>query len=419
MTFGYFIAIVALLLNISPNYVHLTTEADLYGSICRLKDGTFGVCKAHSQCKWAWEGYKDGKISYADIVRCTFVGTTEIICCGDERPRENDFTSPSTVSINRNDEDMIYFFSPNNDNNEINHNDSGGTDSSIFTTSPRTRIEGKLRKCEEACQRFMEKYQTLTFQILGGEETSPGDFPHMAALGYPSEEVGDDAYLWNCGGTLISEEYVLTAAHCVSNPTARPTIIRLGKVTLRSNDDTVTAQDIGISKIIIHPLYKSSRNYHDIALIKLAHPAEMNDNVKPACLSTAPGDAPEDTYLIVTGWGSTSVERREKSGVLLKTNLTSVPLDKCNRTFTDLPPTRHLPNGLNEGQLCAFDVARKKDACEGDSGGPLQTIGESGFATIIGVTSFGISCASSTPGVYARVSYYLDFIETNVWPDSR
>uniref|UniRef100_A0A1B0DDB0 Uncharacterized protein n=1 Tax=Phlebotomus papatasi TaxID=29031 RepID=A0A1B0DDB0_PHLPP len=375
MTFGHFIAIVALWLIIALNCVHFTTEADLYeGSICRLKDGTLGVCKAHLQCIWAREGFKNGKMSYSDIVRCTFVGNSEIICCGDDKPTEDDFTPPSTVNINRNDVDMIYFVSPGN---EINLPDFGVATNQQISTTPGSRIESKPRKCEEACLKFMEKYQTLTYHILGGVETSLGEFPHMAALGYPSEEVGSDDFQWNCGGSLIAENYVLTAAHCVANPASRPTIVRLGKVTLKTNDDTATPQDIPISQIISHPSYKRSRNYHDIALIRLARPAEMNENVKPACLNTDNEDVGDDVSLIVTGWGSTSVERRERSGVLLKTNLTS-----------------------------------------GDSGGPLQTVAENGFATIIGVTSFGISCASSTPGVYARVSYYLDFIESNVWPDS-
>ncbi|GAB0096356.1 serine protease persephone-like [Sergentomyia squamirostris] len=420
MTFSHFIAIIGLLLIVLLNSVHLTTENDLYeGSVCRLKDGTLGRCKDHPKCKWAWDGYRSGQLTYSDIVRCTFIGTKEIICCADERPTEEDVTPPSTVNFNRNDVDMIYFVSSSNEINVPENGEGGGTKPSVETTSPPSRIEGKLRKCEEACQKFMEKYQTLTYHILGGEETSLGEFPHMAALGYPNEEVGEDEFQWNCGGSLIAEEYVLTAAHCTANPAALPTVVRLGKVTLKTNDDTATPQDIQIRQIINHPRYKRNRNYDDIALIRLARPAEMNENVKPACLSTDSRDAPENISLIVTGWGSTSVERREKSGVLLKTNLTSVPLDSCNRTFGELPPSRHLPNLLNSGQLCAFDETRKNDACEGDSGGPLQTVGENGFATIIGVTSFGIACASSTPGVYARVSHYLDFIETNVWPDTR
>lgn len=70
------------------------------------------------------------------------------------------------------------------------------------------------------------------------------------------------------------------------------------------------------------------------------------------------------------------------------------------------------------GQLCAYDPDAKHDACGGDSGGPLQTRDENGLSTVIGVTSFGIACGSSLPGVYTRVAYYLDWLEPIVWPNS-
>lgn len=68
--------------------------------------------------------------------------------------------------------------------------------------------------------------------------------------------------------------------------------------------------------------------------------------------------------LLVTGWGDTSVERRQKSNILLKTNLTAVDLPACNRTYAELQADRRLPNLLNQGQLCAHDPRAINDACQ-------------------------------------------------------
>lgn len=229
----------------------------------------------------------------------------------------------------------------------------------VMASTPETRTE--MRISERECERFTKEYITLTFHILGGTETNTGEFPHMVALGYPSEEEGVQ-YRFDCGASLISEQYVLTAAHCLTK--AQPIIARLGKVTLWSNDDGAQAQDIQIAEIISHPDYIPSRNYHDIALIRLASTPVMDENVHPACLRSNQDDVDETIELIVTGWGVTSLERRDRSGVLLKTNLTAVSMASCNASYAQLPRNRRLPNVLNAGQICAFDPQQRNDACQ-------------------------------------------------------
>lgn len=106
---------------------------------------------------------------------------------------------------------------------------------------------------------------------------------------------------------------------------------------------------------------------------------------------------------------------------MLKTNVTSVPLSACNTTLSeynrqvDQPSLR---NGISASQYCAYDPKAQHDACQGDSGGPLQTFSSPAIGTIIGVVSFGISCGTQLPGVYTRVAYYIDWIESIVWPNS-
>lgn len=95
--------------------------------------------------------------------------------------------------------------------------------------------------------------------------------------------------------------------------------------------------------------------------------------------------------------------------ILQKANVTLVPLARCNETFGMI---RQLPNGLNGGHLCGY--SNLSDTCEGDSGSPIQIYLPNGIPSLIGITSFGLQCGIGT-GVYTRISYFLDWIESVAW----
>lgn len=155
-------------------------------------------------------------------------------------------------------------------------------------TPPPIRLE--VRRSATECNRFVNQYSTLTFHILGGEATNLGDFPHMAAIGYPSDETGVS---WKCGGSLVAENFILTAAHCLTRE--QPNVVRLGQVNLATNGPDETGQDIQIAEIIMHPNYVPRWNYHDIALLRLAQNATMSENVYPACLRASVADVPNES----------------------------------------------------------------------------------------------------------------------------
>lgn len=167
-------------------------------------------------------------------------------------------------------------------------------------------------------------------------------------------------------------------------------------------------------------------------------------SIGPACLEMNINDQDPSVKLIVTGWGSTSAERRLKftfhsnkysiefksllnkgtiqSQQLRKTQLTSMPLQECNRTFLNYNQRvdqAAFRQGIFEGQYCAYDPEGRNDSCSGDSGGPLQYFpnNESTVANVVGIVSFGISCGTELPGIYTRIAYYLDWIEPIVWPN--
>ncbi|XP_055839087.1 serine protease persephone-like, partial [Episyrphus balteatus] len=260
-----------------------------------------------------------------------------------------------------------------------------------------------------ACQKYSNP--RVIYTILDGKNVVPGEYPHMAGL------VFDNPAL-RCGGSLISERYVLTAAHCVVNY-YRPKFVRLGVVKWNpTTEDGIKPVDMEINTIKFHPSYNKYVQHNDIALIELKQDVAFSPFVYPACLHTDRSDIDPDVPLVVIGRGITNgIAFSSLSDNLLKTNVTTVLIDKCNTTHIDQYPhydKYHI--GLIDGQYCAYDRVIKKDVCNGDGGSPLKLVSDKKDLSIVGVVSYGVSCVTAIPSVYTRVAYYLDWIESIVWP---
>ncbi|XP_071556799.1 serine protease snk-like [Temnothorax nylanderi] len=289
------------------------------------------------------------------------------------------------------------------------------------------------RKSEEKCKEYAnlvyetEKSPTLRINagsnrvsrcavvetplIIGGIQAKPAEFPHMAVIGYGKHDVS-----WQCGGSIISENFILTAAHCMESPDKGPASkVRVGLIDLLTPGDAMQERDV--AERIKYPEYKSSVKYHDIALLKLDHPLELNPRVRPACLETnsqIPGKS-----AIASGFGKTSYESNIGSNELMKVQLNYISDDNCKKAYAEDIGTRRLPDGLISSFLCAGIMEGGKDTCQGDSGGPLQRVLAEPYCmySIVGVTSFGKFCAfKDSPAIYTRISSYLDWIENTVWP---
>ncbi|XP_062552024.1 transmembrane protease serine 9-like isoform X2 [Armigeres subalbatus] len=235
------------------------------------------------------------------------------------------------------------------------------------------------------------------------------EFAHMGAIGWTQP---DGRVFWNCGGTLIWADYVLTAAHCVvDHNNIRPDTVRFGDLNLDTDEDDRHFQQLKIDEIYRHPLHRFGSKYHDIALVKLEKPVRIHETVCPACLWL-------DTELrfrelIATGWGSTG-HLQARTPDLLKVSLKPMETSDCKKIYTS-EFVRGLASGLHENHLCAVDD--KMDTCEGDSGGPLQVkLLHQTFLTpfIVAVTSFGLPCGKSSPGVYTKIAPYHDWILTTM-----
>lgn len=251
--------------------------------------------------------------------------------------------------------------------------------------------------------------------IIGGVQAKSKEFPHMVAIGYGKS--GDTDVSWECGGSIISENYVLTASHCLESDNRGPAIrVRTGTTKLKQPDSEY--QDRVISERIKHPNYTKPARYHDIALLKLEKSFDLNPAVRPACLDVDPQTT--GTSAIASGFGKTSFESEKGSDELMKVQLNYISKENCEQAFKIDLGTNQLPSGFIPNMLCAGILEGGKDTCQGDSGGPLQRILSDPYCmySIVGVTSFGKFCGfENSPAVYSRVSTYIDWIESIVWSE--
>lgn len=202
-----------------------------------------------------------------------------------------------------------------------------------------------------------------------------------------------------CGGVLMNNQWVLTAAHCATRATQFQVL--LGVNTIYENE---IGRIIDMTKTaIIHHDYNPKTHANDLALIKLSKAVEYNDNIQPSVLPTATDDSLVSESVIAIGWGLEQTGDEVAPSILRWAPLNIITNERCSKFLRNILSTT----------ICA-EGGNMQSTCYGDSGGPL-VLG-SDYRTLVGVTSFGngTGCHFGVPQAFCRITSYVDWITSNI-----
>ena len=237
----------------------------------------------------------------------------------------------------------------------------------------------------------------FTGKIVGGENAQQGEIPYIVSLRGSSGS-------HFCGGSLISQKWVLTAAHCVRGGTVKE--IWVGMLDQKN---TAGVEKIKPARIIAHEKYNSGSMENDFALIELS----QNSSFAPVALNQVEINLDDSTdaapiMSMTAGWGATKESSYTLPNMLQKVSVPLVSTKACNAT--------EAYNGqIKDSMICAGLKAGGKDSCQGDSGGPLVVTNEDGSHLLVGVVSWGQGCARANKyGVYSKVNVAIEWINSKI-----
>ncbi|WP_164014653.1 serine protease [Pyxidicoccus trucidator] len=251
----------------------------------------------------------------------------------------------------------------------------------------------------------VDAVESLDQEIVGGVEARPGSHPWIVSL----QQHGSHF----CGASLIrtgtreESDIVVTAAHCVYDGTSGLTASAGAHDLSRPGAGVQTVQG---QTTRYHPAYNPDTTMNDIAVVKLARPIKFTATVQPIALPSADETVPDNASATVAGWGLTREGGAETSSILMQVFVPIIGSRELAAAYRpqgiDIDPYAMLGAGYKQGG---------KDACQGDSGGPLFVRGADNKPVLQGIVSFGVGCARpGLPGVYARVSSYIPWINSQI-----
>ncbi|XP_011863837.1 PREDICTED: trypsin-1-like [Vollenhovia emeryi] len=229
-------------------------------------------------------------------------------------------------------------------------------------------------------------------RIVNGEDAKLGEIPYQVSLQYK----GNNFHF--CGGSILNNNYVITAAHCVEDESATGLKVVAGSLKL---SDPKSQHEV--EKIIVHKDYNEINSWiNDIALLKVKTPFKESSTMKRVPLPPKGHVVKANDIAVVSGWGNLW-SGGPSTDKLQRVNILIADQEYCKDMYGSM--------GYNiyATHVCAHDPSVEKGSCQGDSGGPLTVGGK-----LVGLVSWARGCAdTSYPTVFTRVVSYLDWIKAN------
>ncbi|XP_022275941.2 brain-specific serine protease 4 isoform X1 [Canis lupus baileyi] len=256
-----------------------------------------------------------------------------------------------------------------------------------------------LRAAEIATPPACGKPQQLN-RIVGGEDSTDAQWPWVVSL----QKNGTH----HCAGSLLSSRWVVTAAHCFKGNLNKPSEYSVLLGAWQLGNPGPRSQEVGIAWVLSHPVYSWREGSRaDIALVRLEHSVRFSERILPICLPDSSVHLLPNTRCWIAGWGSV------RDGVplahpqtLQKLEVPIIDSEICSRLYWRGAGQE----AITEDMLCAGYLEGQRDACLGDSGGPLMCQVE-GTWLLAGIISWGEGCAErDRPGVYISLAAHRSWV---------
>lgn len=243
-------------------------------------------------------------------------------------------------------------------------------------------------------------------KIIGGVESKYLQWPWMVSVELRNPVL--KIFTHKCGGFIINNHWVMTAAHCIHEAKPKSITLRFAEHDLSHENELHPHFRRNVTQMIIHSSFKPETFENDIALLKLDRAIEYGPAVAPLCLASKSSELFINETATVVGWGQTDADFIRPFSVLRHTTLRVLSNLQCLNQYATVGYQEDFPSYF----LCAAE--KDKDSCEGDSGGPLMVkttfLGRSRWMAI-GIVSWGMGCAiPNQPGVYTRMTEYTRWV---------
>lgn len=236
-------------------------------------------------------------------------------------------------------------------------------------------------------------------RIIGGKPVTPNAWPWMLAI----ETDDGSEFRLHCGGVIISENWALTAAHCITLQPIGAELLAIAGLYNRSQVfDNTQIRYLEPSDITVHPGFQNDTLQHDIAIVHFSTPLDFSGpRVRPICLPpTSDTSYVENPNCYLAGWGITT-PNTDLSETLLRISTDVIDPLHCQLRF---------PRPIMPQETCTFDeVTRSQTPCDGDMGGALGCVYDAKFY-VAGVMSFTRGCNPLEAQISANIPFYLDWI---------